>query len=295
MGWTSRRIDSTPGSVRPVESDIELAERVARRAGELLVQLRSDFGPVDRSDRDRIRQLRDAADRASHELIAAELAGNRPADAVLSEEGVDGTARDTADRVWIVDPLDGTSEYGQGRTDFAVHIALWQRDQPGEAGGRLKLGVVDLPAGGLCWTSAGPAAEPAAGPAGESVRPDPGAPVRLVVSRSRPPKIVEDPERLADIFRGAGIENPGVELLNVGSVGAKVAEILAGRADLYVHDSGFFEWDVAAPLAVARHHGLAGCHLDGSEVTFNHRPTRVRDLVIGRPDLVAAILSAGSA
>lgn len=280
-----------PGSVRPVESDIELAERVARRAGELLVQLRADFGPVDPSDRDRLRQLRDTADRASHELIAGELAESRPADAVLSEEGVDEADRDTADRVWIVDPLDGTSEYGQGRTDFAVHIALWQRDQPGEAGGRLKLGVVDLPAGGRCWTSAGATA----GTTAEGGRPVSGRPVRLVVSRSRPPAIVADPDRLAEVFRGAGIETPGVELLNVGSVGAKVGEILAGRADLYIHDSGFFEWDVAAPLAVARHHGLAACHLDGSEVTFNHRPTRVRDLVVGRPDLVEAILSAGSA
>lgn len=269
-----------------METDIELAERVARRAGKLLLELRAGFGPVDLADRAQVKQLKDQADRASHEMIARELGNDRPGDAVLSEEGRDEAARDTADRVWIVDPLDGTSEFGQGRSDFAVHVALWRRDgtdRPGEAQGRgrLLLGVVDLPAQGLCMTSADSV--------NLELRHEAGQRVRMVVSRSRPPRIVDDLERLADVFRAAGVDTPGVELLNVGSVGAKVGEILADRADLYVHDSGFYEWDVAAPLAVARQYGLTACHLDGSEITFNHRPPWVRDLVVGKPELVAAI------
>lgn len=252
-------------------SDAELAIAVAQEAGQVLLALREDFGPVEADDKVRRRELRDLGDRTAHVLITDRLLAARPDDAVLSEEGVDETPRDTADRVWIVDPLDGTSEYGLGRSDWAVHIALWERDRP--IGSAISVGVVDLPSQGItlstidtdrCRTIIG---------SHESAR--------IVVSRSRPPELTTDRlEEIEDRLREGGVTDAGVKVLNVGSVGAKVAEVVAGRADAYVHDSGFYEWDVAAPLAVAKHYGLVACHLTGDEVTFNHRPPWVANLVV---------------
>jgi 3'(2'), 5'-bisphosphate nucleotidase len=242
----------------------------------LLLSLRDDFGPVDPEDKDRRRELKDAADRASHLLIMERLLAARPDDAILSEEGVDITARDDAGRVWIVDPLDGTSEYGQGRSDFAVHIALWGRAATSPS--QLTVGVVDLPAQGLTRSTTDEVAE---------LPPFPrDRPLRFVVSRSRPPAMtVSGLEALSQQLSDAGLTDQGVEVINVGSVGAKVAEVLAGRADAYLHDSGFYEWDVAAPLAVAHHYGLTAMHIDGSAITFNHRPPWVTDLVVSLPAL----------
>lgn len=270
-------------------TDADLARRLARSAGLLLLELRRQRGPIGQADRVALRELRDAADRASHEFIASELSAARPADAVLSEEGKDSLDRDRAERVWIVDPLDGTSEFGQGRSDFAVHIALWERqpatgpttDVPGPSGSRLVAGCVDLPAQAVTYSSAD---------SGQVSAYRAGDPVRVVVSRSRPPELVADTGGLERLFAAAGVRTGVIRIARVGSVGAKVAEVLAGRADLYVHDSGFYEWDVAAPLIVAQHYGLRACHLDGTEVTFNHRPPWVRDLVVGHPALVAAVV-----
>lgn len=275
-----------------VTPDPELARDVAQAAGQRLIELRRDFGPVDVADRDQVRALRDAADRSSHEFILSRLNNARPDDAVLSEEGNDGLERDVADRVWIVDPLDGTSEFGQGRSDFAVHVALWQRNRALGAE-RLVAGCIDLPAQRVTYSSAD---VPPFAAARASIDTDltahrPGDPVRVIVSRTRPPALVVDHERLAAAFVAADIEVDGIEILRVGSVGAKVAEVLAGRADLYLHDSGFYEWDVAAPLIVAEHYGLRACHLDGTTVTFNHRPPWVTDLVVGKPELVGALVA----
>lgn len=283
-----------------VTTDAELARELARAAGQLLIELRRDFGPVDPADRVGLRELRDTADRASHEFIVARLAQARPTDAVLSEEGKDGIDRDTAERVWIVDPLDGTSEYGQGRSDFAVHVALWDRAGGGveswpdataaAPGTALVAGCVDLPAQAVTYSSN----DATAGGARPEAKPHrSGAPVRVIISRTRPPALALDADRLGQLFAAAGIDVGGIEVQRVGSVGAKVGELLAGRADLYLHDSGFYEWDVAAPLVVAQRYGLRACHLDGATVTFNHRPPWVRDLVVGKSELVAALAPAG--
>src|SRR5690242_11321361 len=122
--------------------DDRLAAELAEQAGKLLLDLRAEGGePV---------HLRKAGDRLSHEFLAAELAARRPGDAVLSEEGRDDPARLSADRVWIVDPLDGTREFGEaGRTDWAVHVALWER-------GQLTAGAVALPAQGQVLSTAAP-------------------------------------------------------------------------------------------------------------------------------------------
>lgn len=263
------------------ESDSELATRIAQAAGMLVLQLRSEFGPVEPGDKARRKELKDTADRAAHEYIAGELAAARPHDALLSEEGVDNSERDDAERVWIVDPLDGTAEYGSGLADFAIHIALWERSP--DAAANLLLGVVDLPAQQIT-RSTDDAVEGL--PAFDATRP-----VRLVVSRSRPPAIAAAGlERFAEQLADAGVTEHGVEVINVGSVGAKVGELLAGRADAYVHDTGFYEWDVAAPLAVAQHYGLATGHIDGSAVTFNHRPPWVENLVVCLPVLAPFLI-----
>ena len=122
-----------------MESDVELATRVAKLAGQLVLELRESFGVVEPDDKARRKQLKDDADRAAHDLIVGELAQHRPGDAVLSEEGIDQAQRADADRVWIVDPLDGTAEYGKGLADFAIHIALWERSENDDSGSRLEL------------------------------------------------------------------------------------------------------------------------------------------------------------
>lgn len=256
--------------------DAALAVRIAQHSGQQLLALRENFGPVAPDDKVRRKELRDLADRSSHVYLTDELAQFRPDDAVLSEEGVDETQRDSAQRVWIIDPLDGTSEYGQGRHDWAVHVALWDRARPTSSA--LAVGVVDLPAQGITLTSVD----------SERARTEVAKdrPVRIVVSRSRPPQLTQHGiEQLAKALSDDGVTTAGVEVLNVGSVGAKVAEVILDRADAYVHDTGFYEWDVAAPLAVAKNYGLSATHLDGSEVTFNHRPPWVTDLVVCVPQL----------
>ncbi len=255
-------------------SDAELSSMVAKQAGQLLLELRDSFGAIDPSDKDRANELRKAGDQAANEFIVAALREARPDDAILSEEEKDNDLRLAHERVWIVDPLDGTYEYGQGRADFAVHIALWHASEQ-----RLSACTVDLPAQELTRTMADAGAAPAPLPTDR--------PIRIVASRSRPPATLgATVEILSRLLADAGINSHGVEIMDVGSVGAKVNEILCGRAEAYVHDTGFYEWDVAAPYGVAQHYGLIPSHVVGSEVTFNHMPPYVTDLVVVHPALV---------
>ena len=234
-------------------SDAELSRALATETGVLLLRVRDRFGAIDRDDRERLRDLRDTADRAAHELIAGRLAAERPDDVLMSEEGDDDPARHVAARVWIVDPLDGTWEYGQARDDFAVHVALWTRDA---GGGSLSAATVDLPAKGRTFSDLDDARAAGVLPSDR--------PVRVVVSRTRRPAAVD---ALVDALRtGLGVE---VEVDPVGSVGAKVGELLAGRAELYLHDSGFHDWDLAAPLAVAQARGFWCSTPDGAPFAFN--------------------------
>ncbi len=259
-------------------TDAELSRDVAREAGQLLLALREGFGPID--DKDAANALRKQGDRDAHVRIMELLSAARPGDAILSEEGKDDAARLDAERVWIVDPLDGTYEYGQGRVDFAVHIALWE---PGLR--RLSACTVDLPAQGLTRSVVQPVEGPAPLPTDR--------PIRIVASRSRPPATLpRTVELLADALAASGVNQHGVEIMDVGSVGAKVNEIISGRAEAYVHDTGFYEWDVAAPYGVAMHYGLVPSHLGGSPVIFNQMPPYVTDLMVSHPDLVAPLRSA---
>jgi 3'(2'), 5'-bisphosphate nucleotidase len=242
-----------------ITDDHQLAWQLAREAGQLLLALRAaDDQPTE--------ALRNAGDRLSHEYLLAELSRLRPDDAVLSEEGVDDHARLGARRVWIVDPLDGTREFGEpGRTDWAVHVGLWQD-------GELAAGAVALPAEDRVLSTWRPALVPDF---------DTAASLRLVVSRSRPPAFVS---RLA-------AELDAVEV-PMGSAGAKAAAVITGVADAYVHSGGQYEWDSAAPVAVARAAGLHASRIDGSPLRYNQPDPRLPDLLICRVELAPPLLSA---
>jgi 3'(2'), 5'-bisphosphate nucleotidase len=180
-------------------------------------------------------------------------------------------ARLSADRVWIVDPLDGTREFGEpGRTDWAVHVALWER-------GTLTAGAVALPAQGQVLATAEPPSRPAP-PV------PPGGQLRLLVSRTRPPEFMP---RLAGLVAGT--------LVPLGSAGAKAAAVIRGEADAYVHGGGQYEWDSAAPAAVARAAGLHASRLDGSPLKYNQRNPVLPDILICPAALAGTLLDAISA
>jgi 3'(2'), 5'-bisphosphate nucleotidase len=261
--WGERlppKIGGIPGGRPPgASTDGELARELAVETGRRLLELRARGGEPDR--------LRKAGDRLGHEFLTSEIAARRPGDVVLSEEGADDPARLGASRVWIVDPLDGTSEFGEpGRTDWAVHVALWDRDAAG-----LTAGAVALPAQDKVLSTAEPAGPPVDG--------EGSGPVRIVVSRSRAPRLVYG---LADLL--------GAELVPLGSAGAKVAAVVYGEADAYVHAGGFYEWDTAAPVAVARAAGFHASRIDGSPLAYNQAELRMPDILVCRPALAGALL-----
>ena len=237
-------------------ADHQLARDLAVAAGQRLLELRAGGGEPD--------DLRKAGDRLSHEFLVAELTRLRPGDAVLSEEGRDDPVRLAADRVWIVDPLDGTREFGEaGRADWAVHVALWEQ-------GDLTAGAVALPARDLVLSTA----EPITGPRVAD-------PLRLLVSRSRPPEFVQ---RLAGSL--------GAVLVPLGSAGAKAAAVILGEADAYVHSGGQYEWDSAAPVAVARSAGLHTSRIDGSPLAYNRASPALPDILICQADIAPLLLEA---
>ncbi|MDP8988399.1 MAG: 3'(2'),5'-bisphosphate nucleotidase CysQ [Actinomycetota bacterium] len=241
--------------------DHALAADIGADTGRLLLELRSSAatGAVDRH------RLRDEADRRAHERIVARLAAARPDDAVLSEEGVDDSRRLSAPRVWVVDPLDGTREFGEtGRTDWAVHVALVVAGTP-------VVGAVALPAQGLVLgTRPAPPLPPAR----------PGPP-RVVLSRSRRPSVAT---RVAQAL--------GAELVPLGSAGAKAMAVVLGQVDAYVHAGGLYQWDSAAPVAVAAAAGLHVSRIDGSPLVYNAADLSLPDLLICRPELADACLAA---
>jgi 3'(2'), 5'-bisphosphate nucleotidase len=237
--------------------DHALAARLATEAGHLLLDVRKEFAAAEASER------KAAGDKRSHDFLMAALAKERPDDAVLSEEGADDPVRLRSQRVWIVDPLDGTREFSElERDDWAVHVALWEA-------GQLVAGAVALPAQGI--TLATP-----------DVSPPPGAPdkPRIVVSRTRPPAIAL---AVRDALDGT--------LVEMGSAGAKVASVVQGLSDVYVHAGGQFEWDSAAPVAVARSAGLHTSRIDGSALAYNQPDPKLPDVVVCRPELAGAVLA----
>ncbi|MBO0882742.1 MAG: 3'(2'),5'-bisphosphate nucleotidase CysQ [Mycobacterium sp.] len=239
-------------------SDHEVAARLATEAGALLLAVRDELADATEAER------KAAGDKRSHEFLVEALTSEHPGDAVLSEEGADNPVRLRSERVWIVDPLDGTREFAQlGRQDWAVHVALWQS-------GELVAGAVALPAHGI--TLATPDVSPPP--------PSAGLP-RIVVSRTRPPAVAL---RVRDRLDGT--------LVAMGSAGAKVAAVVQGLAEVYVHAGGQYEWDSAAPVAVARAAGLHTSRVDGSQLEYNRADPLLPDLVVCRPEYASAVLAA---
>lgn len=243
------------------ETDAQLASRLAVEAGHVLVELREQMFTAGAS----IWEVRDAGDAAAQAFIAGELTSLRPDDAVLSEEGLEDPRRHGADRVWIIDPLDGTREYGEpGRQDWAVHIALWEQD-------RFGAGAVSLPAIGEVFGT-----DPAT-PMQPRTRERP----RMVTSRSRAP--------YAAVLVAEGL---GADAFRLGSAGAKAMSVVMGEADMYIHDGGMYQWDSAAPAAVALASGFHASRIDGSPLVYNARDPWLPDFFVCRPELAEPILKA---
>lgn len=243
------------------ETDAQLATRLAVETGRRLVTLRDELFARNLSTWD----VKDAGDAAAQDFIAAELGRLRPADAVLSEEGREDPRRFGGDRVWIIDPLDGTREFSErGRFDWAVHIALWAVDH-------FVAGAVSLPAINAVFST-----DPAPPmPRMERERP------RLVTSRSRAP--------YSAVLVAEGLDCDAVRL---GSAGAKAMSVVMGEADIYVHDGGMYQWDSAAPAAVALAAGFHVSRLDGTPIVYNERDPWLPDFIVCRPELADQVLKA---
>lgn len=235
-------------------TDEELAAHLAEEAGRLLVEQRRGALLEGAA-------LGHVADKVANAFILAGLAEWRPRDAILSEESPDDPARLDAERVWIIDPLDGTREYSEGRDDWAVHVALAVDGIP-------KVGAVAVPVLGRLFRSDRVKMATA-------IRERP----LMLVSRTRPPA---EAQEIATLL--------GAELVHLGSAGAKAMAVVAGEADLYYHAGGQHEWDNCAPAAVALGAGLHASRLDGSPLVYNRADTSIPDLVIARPELAATVL-----
>jgi len=238
------------------DSDHRAAAEMAAAAGELLLRVRAEGAEGS--------ALKAAGDARSQKFLAEQLAARFPSDAVLSEEAADDSARLGRQRVWIIDPLDGTREFSEPpRTDWAVHVAL-------ALDGLAVVGAVALPALGMTLSTLDPPAVPGAD----------GGPPRILVSRTRP---TPHAQRLADELGGA--------LVPMGSAGAKAMAVVRGEADIYAHSGGQYEWDSAAPVAVAAAAGLHVSRLDGSPLRYNQPNPYLPDLLICRPEFADAVVA----
>lgn len=243
-------------------TDHEVAAKLAREVGDELtaLQLRA------RNSRQLGWWLEDEADALAHDLLVQGFAEHRPDDAVLSEEGADGPERFATSRAWIVDPLDGSNGFGGGGADWAVHVALTIDGEPAAA-------AVSVPGMGEVFST-------------EDPRATASSRSRLTVVTGRSRSWIDGP-RVAMAL--------DAELQTCGSAGVKAMLVVAGEADVYVHDSPLYEWDVCAPVAVAESAGLVACAPDGSRLSFNNRRPVVPGLIVTRPELLDRVVSALSA
>ena len=262
-------------------TDAALAAEVAAQAGELLLAMREQIGYYDPYD------LGDAGDKRANTLILDRLHQARPHDAVLSEEAVDDVSRVDADRVWIVDPVDGTYEYSlPGRVDWAVHIALWQRSKHGEGDTSTSAvggGTMSPAAGGGTITDAA-VALPARGEVyrTDTVTPPPprrDGPIRITASSNRPPAVL-----------WALRDKMDIQLVRIGSAGAKAMAVVRGDVDAYIHAGGQWEWDSAAPAGVLWAAGMHASRLGGAPLVYNRRDPYLPDLLMCRPELAPLLL-----
>ena len=263
-------------------SDNELAKQLAVKTGELLVGLRNHAHSLetlgDESHAALAQEiLGSEGDSIAHSYLFEQLTKLRPNDVVLSEEGDLEVARTSAKRIWIIDPLDGTAQYSTGGPDFAVHIALWEATS--DAPSNISVAAVSVPMRNEIWTTSDVPVVPT----------DSSRPIRILVSRSRPPR------EIATVIAALELKYPdrgSVEVIPMGSVGAKVGAIISGEADIYFNTGGFYEWDLAAPLGVAIHYGLSVTDSRGDTISLNQANLRVRDVLITRTEFVASVVSA---
>ena len=238
-------------------TDAALAAHLAQTAGRILLEVRASgvFSP---------RALGKAGDQTANQFLCHALREARPDDGLLSEEEKDNPSRLAKSRVWIIDPVDGTREYGEERADWAVHVALAIDGEPA-------IGAVALPGldNGIILRTDEPGALPPA-----------PATLRMVVSRTRP---------AAEAVSVA--KDLGAELIPMGSAGAKAMAIVRGEADIYLHTGGQYEWDSCAPAAVARAYGLHASRIDGSPLMYNQADVYMPDLLICRPDHASIVLN----
>ena len=235
--------------------DTKLAAALAEAAGRIALAVRAS-GLVEG------RGLGDAGDKAANAFLMPALRQHRPDDGILSEESEDSAERLSHDRVWIIDPVDGTREFAEGRGDWAVHVGL-------SINGEAQVGAVALPDLGLVLSS--DASETRAAEATG----------KMVVSRSRAPALAEDVA-----------QKVGLELVGMGSAGAKAMAVVRGEADAYLHSGGQYEWDNCAPVAVAQAHGLHCSRIDGSALRYNRAEALSPDLLICRRELAEPLLGA---
>ena len=240
-------------------TDADLAAHLAETAGRILLEVRASGMFSGKS-------LGKAGDQTANQFLVHALREQRPDDGLLSEESKDTPERLAKSRVWIIDPVDGTREYGEARTDWAVHVAL-------AVDGKAVIGAVALPALGLTLSTAAPL--PLA---------DANTPLRMLVSRTRP---------AAEAIAVAKIL--GADLVSMGSAGAKAMAVVRGEADIYLHTGGQHEWDNCAPVAVALAAGLHVSRIDGSPLVYNCRSPYLPDLLICRKELFAPVMAAMAA
>ena len=243
-------------------SDHALAARIASDTGSLLVSLLSDTS----LNRGGWGSIEYTGDRSAHQFIVGELERDRPNDAVLSEEGRDNRERLRAERVWIVDPLDGSSDFGWSE-HWSVHVALVENGEP-------TAGAVAVPGWKSTWATE---------PIPQAIMSRLGNTPRIVVSRSR--------RHMDGRLLQEGL---GADVFAVGSAGVKAMAVVRGEVDAYVHGGGLYEWDSCAPVAVARAAGLVACRLDGGRLLFNKDDPWSPGLIISRPELVDQIVEAMS-
>ena len=236
-------------------TDAELAAHLAEVAGRLLLEVRASGVFLAKA-------LGQAGDQTANQFLVRAIREQRPDDGILSEEEKDNFERLAHSRVWIIDPVDGTREYGEQRSDWAVHVGL-------AIDGVASIGAVGLPDLGVVLRSDQPQPLPAA-----------AAVPRMLVSRSRPA-----PEAVAV---AAAI---GAELVAMGSAGAKAMAVVRGEAEIYLHTGGQFEWDSCAPVAVAAAHGLHVSRVDGSPLRYNQSDTYLPDLLICRPEWAQRVIA----
>ena len=243
------------------ETDQQLASRVATEAGAMLVELRDELV----AEGIHYWDLKDEGDVAGHRYIMSALTAARPDDVILSEEAADNRKRLSAERVWIIDPIDGTNEFAEHpRHDWAIHIALWES-------GELTAASVALPTLGITFDAS----------PGAVVPPSTRAKPLLVTSRSRNP------------YCAVMVANAlGCDVARLGSAGAKAMAVVMGEADIYVHDGGMYQWDSAAPSAVAKAAGLHVSRIDGSPLKYNQESLWLPDFLVCRTELAEPALKA---